>query len=112
MKFKTDDERGHGPENAYVAIVDVARRNATNEGLFTPKQKKLAATVKAMAQAAHTSSKVYMNYRQTKIAIKVSDYRARDKLSAEFKQLANFCDANNVTAVLNTHNSLIYEIKV
>ena len=113
MKIVQDDERGNGPVDKYAAVLDIARRNKENEGNFTSAQKSIADKVKTLAQAAHTTSKVYQpNYRQTKIAVKVSGFRSRDKMSAEYAKLVNYCDANGVTARLTNNNTtVIYEIK-
>ena len=113
MKTVSDDERGMGPANAYVAVLDIARRNTANEHNFTAAQKDLAYRVRKLAQAAHTFGKVYPpNFREHKIAVKVAGYRTRDRLSAEYAKLDAVCIANNITARLTNNNTtIIYEIK-
>lgn len=113
MKIVQDDERGNGPVDAYAAVLDIKRRNKENEGNFTTAQKSIADKVKTLAQAAHITGKVYSpNYRLSKIAVKVSGYRSRDKMSTEYNQLDSYCTANGVTARLTNNNTtVIYEIK-
>lgn len=94
-----DDERGSHAPDPFAAKMDIARRNAENEKLWSPSQKAKAQQLRKLAQAAHCNGGYAYppNWRETKMAVKVRDARpVLDKLGPGWSALDVFIAANNV----------------
>jgi len=108
MKIIEQEERQKAP-NALGAYLDAQRRNKENEGNFSRKEHELAEEVYKRAVDAYVRSRVYRNYRENFIAIKVENVSLKDKLGFAVPSLHKFCDQNGVEAV-KTGKNMIYRI--
>jgi hypothetical protein len=91
----------------WLAAEDARKRNKANEGLYDLQQHRDAEHLYALASKTY-ASRVYLNYRENFIAVKVetpriSDYRA-------IVELEKFCDDNAIERV-RTKNSVVYRFK-
>ncbi len=106
------EDRGNSPANPFAAIVDIEERNAANEGNFSAALKQRAEKLRKLAAEAHKDSgrTFAPNYRAKDIRIKVEGARPRDKLSAGWPALEEYCDKHGVEKHV-TKTGWIYVIK-
>lgn len=96
---------------AYVCIADAKKRNAANVVLFTDAQIAEGEKLFDQVQSAYFRSRVYRNYREKFIAVKVDAPKTADKISADVAKLNAFCVANNIDIVATKAN-VVYRIKI
>jgi len=108
MKIEKQEERAKAP-NPLGAYLDAQRRNKENINTFSRKEHELADAVYTQAVSAYTRSRIYRNYRENFIAIKVENVSIRDKLGNAVPKLHKFCEANSIEAVKIGKN-LVYRI--
>jgi len=96
MKYKEQDERELAPDPR-GAFLDAQRRSELNRGNFTDALKRTAQQLYSLAVDAYPRSRVYLNYRQKFIAVKVEGAHRPDH--TELTKLNEFCDANKVYGV-------------
>lgn len=107
-KVINNDDRSKLP--AYFCISQIKERDARYKENFSPAQVCLAEEVLALAKEAFFRSRVYMNYRDKFIAVKIDRPTMADRISSEAISLHSFCTDAGIEAV-NTASALIYRIK-
>lgn len=108
MKIEKQEERQKAV-NPLGAYLDAQRRNKENINKFSREQHELADAIYTKAVDAYTRSRIYRNYRDNFIAIKVENVSLRDKLGFAVPELHKFCENNGVEAVKIGKN-LVYRI--
>ena len=93
---------------AYVCLQDIKRRDAENEGLYSAAQMNAGAALLAKIEDAYIQSKVYMNYRQRFIAVKVNAPKFMDKASIRAVKLDLWCEANGIVIEHTRHGNMVY----
>ena len=68
---------------AFAAAMDAQRRNTNNKSLYSAAEIKRAITVMDLIDTAFRSTRLYINYRKTFIAVKAENARARDGMAKE-----------------------------
>lgn len=91
----------------WIAAEDARKRNRNNESLYSITQKNIADELYRLAFNVY-ASRVYLNYRENFIAVKVETPRISDY--ALLTTLEKFCDVNNIERV-RTKNSVVYRLK-
>jgi hypothetical protein len=86
MANYNDDEVSRG-QSAFFAVNDAARRNKENRPLYTNSQIESAEMLLDMTRKVFERSRVYLNYRETMITVKVAKPWAADKLKPEWDLL-------------------------
>ena len=85
--YKDEDEGVSRGQSKFFAVQDAARRNEKNRPLFSDLQAKSAELLVRATQSVFERSRVYLNYRETKITVKVTSPKAADKLKPEWDLL-------------------------
>lgn len=93
---------------AYVVIQDVKKRNKANEGLYSEQQLYAGEALLADIEDTYIRSKVYLNYRERFIAIKVSTPKFADKVSLQAAKLDAFCDTHGVVREHTRYGHIVY----
>ena len=78
---------------------DVKKLNAKHIGNFTQGQIKTSKVFHERVRSTFIRSKVYLNYRENFIAIKVHEPKMADKLTHEYTDLIDYCEQNKIKAV-------------
>jgi hypothetical protein len=91
----------------WIAAQDAKKRDRANETFHSDSAKQLGDELHALASSVY-SSRVFKNYRERFIAVKVETPRISDYQL--IKTLEDFCTANNIERVA-TKTSVIYRIK-
>ena len=106
MEFKVKDERDQAPD-PLAAYLDAERRSRNNQGRFSTKLKARAGKLFELAKLAYPSCRLYQNYREKFIAVKVESAHRPDHQALD--ELNKFCDVNNVYGV-KLGSNLVYRI--
>jgi len=93
---------------AYVVLADVKRRNEENESLYSEQQLLAGEALLAGIEDVYIRSKVYLNYRQKFIAVKVSAPKFADKVSLRAAKLDAWAEANGIVIEHTRHGHMIY----
>lgn len=93
---------------AYVVIEDVKKRNKANEGLYSEQQLHAGEALLADIEDTYIRSKVYLNYRERFIAIKVNTPTFADKVSLRAAKLDAFCDAHGIVREHTRYGHIVY----
>ena len=95
---------------AYVCIQDIKRRDNENKGNYTSEQLVAADAVHQLVEDVYGRSKVFMNYRQRFIAVKVNAPKFGDKVSLRAVKLDNWAAANNIVIEHTRFGNIIYRV--
>lgn len=93
---------------AYVCIQDAKRRDEENIGSYTLTQQSAADKLLAMVDDAYIRSRVFRNYRQRFIAVKVNKPTFADKVSLRAAKLDLWCEANGIVIEHTRHGNMVY----
>lgn len=96
MRNIDEDDRSCQP--AIVCVMDRRRRDELNRPLWTRAKQREGEQLKVRLQGIFIRSKVYLNYNETVITVKVDRPSLKDKLEqdAAWKQLEKDCKASNI----------------
>lgn len=97
---------------AYVVIQDVKRRNNENEKLYSEQQLLAGEALLAGIEDVYMRSKVYLNYRQRFIAVKVAAPKFADKVSLRAAKLDAWCEANGIVIEHTRHGHMVYRANI
>lgn len=109
MSYIQDETKSRLP--AYVCVADAKARDAKNIVLYNDSQIKAGEQLLEKVQGAYYRSKVYRNYRENFIAVKVDKPNIADKVSKEVQSLNTYCSQNGIDLV-STKSNLVYRIKL
>lgn len=109
MSYVQDETKSRLP--AFVCVADAKARDAKNIVLFNDAQIKAGQTLFEKVQNAYFRSRVYRNYRENFIAVKVDKPTTADKVSKEVAALTTYCTSNGID-VVTTKSNIIYRIKL
>jgi hypothetical protein len=104
-------EDGRSKQNARACVVDARAKDAENIKLFSTDQIAAGETLYQKAATAWFRSKVYRNYRENFIAVKVDRPTSADKLTPEVEALEEFVKANGIERAARS-TSIVYRIKL
>jgi hypothetical protein len=93
---------------AYVVLADVKRRNAENECLYNEQQLLAGEALLAGIEDVYLCSRVFLNYRQRFIAVKVNAPSFKDKVSLRAAKLDAWCEANGIVKEHTRHGHIVY----
>ena len=93
----------------WAATADAKAISAQNEGLFTDVEKFKAELIERLVKATFYKSRVFKNFRQNFIAVKVCDPSAEELISDECRKLYDACEANEVQ-VVHTKTGVIFRV--
>lgn len=110
MAYYDVDEEKRTRLPAWLAREDCERRNSQNFNLFTKEEISFGEQIRQRASNIFLRSRVFLNYRETFIAVKVEAPKIADKLNPEYSQLLKFAKDNKIR-VKKGRASLIFEIK-
>ena len=96
---------------AYVCLEDIKRRDAENEGLYSLAQVSAGAALLAHIEDVYIQSRVFLNYRQRFIAVKVNAPKFADKVSLRAARLDLWCEANGIVIEHTRHGNMVYRAK-
>ena len=78
MQTKFIENGDHQPK--WIVIADIEQRNAINQHLHPLSQRLLAERMKAdLERFYEPDTRVYINYRKTKIAVKVASHKIKNR---------------------------------
>ena len=110
MKYASEIDNESVVQDRIFAAADARRRNALNEGQYTAKQRAFAEAFKAQVANAYIRSKVYLNYRERFMAIKVANPSVRDRIGSAVAAVEDFCTKHGITAH-RTASAIVFRIK-
>ena len=93
---------------AYVVLKDIKKRNAENEGAYTLEQHAAADAMFLAIEEVYGRSRVFMNYRQRFIAVKVNAPQFGDKVSLRAAKLDAWADANGIVKEHTRYGHIVY----
>lgn len=94
---------------AWAAVEHAKELNAQNEGSFTAAEKFKAELIERLVTATFYKSRIFKNFRQNFIAVKVCDPSAEELISDECRKLYDACEANDVQ-VVHTKTGVIFRV--
>jgi hypothetical protein len=110
MKYLSEIDNENVVQDRIFAAADARRRNALYEGQYTDKQRAFAEAFRAQVANAYVRSRVYLNYRERFMAIKVERPSVRDRISSAVAQVEEFCAKHGITAH-RTASAVVFRIK-
>lgn len=110
MRYTSEIDNENVVQDRVFAAADARRRNALYEVQYTAKQRAFAEAFKDQVANAFIRSKVYLNYRERFMAIKVDRPSVRDRISSAVAAVEDFCAKNGIT-VHRTAGALVFRIK-
>ena len=110
MRYTSEIDNESVVQDRIFAAADARRRNALYEGQYTAKQRAFAEAFKAQVANAYIRSKVYLNYRERFMAIKVDRPSVRDRISSAVAGTEDFCAKQGITAH-RTASAIVFRIK-
>ena len=93
---------------AYVCVQDAKKRNAENIGSYSLDQQSAADALLAAVEDAYGRSRVFLNYRQRFVAVKVSAPVFADRVSLRAAKLDTWAEANGIVREYTRHGHLVY----
>lgn len=96
---------------AYVCLEDIKRRDAENESLYSLAQLSAGEALLAHIEDVYIQSRVFLNYRQKFIAVKVNAPKFMDKVSTRAARLDLWCEANGIVIEHTRHGNIVYRAK-
>lgn len=93
---------------AYVCLQDIKKRNKDNEGAYTLEQHAAADAMFKVIEEAYGRSRVFMNYRQRFIAVKVNAPQFADKVSLRAARLDAWADTNGIVKEHTRYGHIVY----
>lgn len=109
MAYKDVEERSALP--AFICRMDAKRRNSNNIDTYTPEQIKQAQRLYADVSNAYFRSRVFLNYRERFIAVKVEAPNYADKVSLEVRNLDKACEEAGYKKKATGKGSIVYRIE-
>jgi len=106
MKFNEREERDLAP-NPLAAYLDAERRSSNNRSRFSVELKQRASKLFELATQAYPKCRLYQNYREKFIAVKVEN--AQQPNDQALTMLYDFCERHNVYAV-KLGTNLVYRV--
>ena len=105
MKVTSRIENDRVVQMPWAVSVAVAAQNRQNEMLYTASQTKLGSQLFDRVRSVFKASRVFRNYRENFIAVKVSDPKVKPT-----RDLSKFCKDNAIT-LHETSRGIIFRIK-
>jgi len=93
----------------YKTAEDAEKRNKQNIESYSQEQVYKAETFRDMVVRAYFRSRIYLNFRERFIAIKVEAPNIRDKISKEAREVIEFADENDIK-IIKRRASLIFRL--
>ena len=106
MKFNEREERDVAP-NPLAAYLDAERKSSNNRSRFSVELKQRASKLFELATQAYPKCRLYQNFREKFIAIKVEN--AHQPNDRALTMLYDFCERHNVYAV-KLGTNLVYRV--
>ena len=98
--------------NKFAAAVDAGKRNAVNFDLYTDEQVAMADDFYITVCNTFLRSRVFKNYRQKFIAVKVDKVQRADLATLAAGALEEFCAEHDVKVKKTRTNAMIFELKL
>jgi|AntAceMinimDraft_1070359.scaffolds.fasta_scaffold00707_14 allophanate hydrolase subunit 1 len=92
----------------FAAMQNARMRNYANASLYTDAVKIRAERIKLLLEMLYSATNVYINYRKTKIAIKVADAQIKDR--KQLRAIEAEWAANGITKTISAQG-VIYSFK-
>ena len=102
-----DEQRSKLPK--WLCAEDAEKRNKQNIESYSQEQVYKAETFRDMVVRAYFRSRIYLNFRERFIAIKVEAPNIRDKISKEAREVIEFTDENDIK-IIKRRASLIFRL--
>mgnify|MGYP001263830451 FL=1 len=102
-----DEQRSKLPK--WLCAEDAEKRNKQNIESYSQEQVYKAETFRDMVVRAYFRSRIYLNFRERFIAIKVEAPNIRDKISKEAREVIEFADENDIK-IIKRRASLIFRL--
>jgi hypothetical protein len=110
MRYTSEIDNENVVQDRIFAAADARRRNAVYAALYTAKQKAFAEAFKDQVANAYIRSKVYLNYRERFMAVKVANPSVRDRIGSAVAAVEDFCTKHGITAH-RTAGAIVFRIK-
>ena len=108
MSYQDVEERSK--LHPFVCKEDAKRRDAKNIGRYTLEQIKQARQLEEDVRSAYFRSRVFVNYRERFIAVKVEAPQFADKVSLAVRELDEACEENGIQRAQLAKGTIVYRI--
>lgn len=108
MAYNDVEERSALP--AFICKRDAERRNANNFDAYSPEQVQQAQQLFSDVSEAYFRSRVFLNYRERFIAVKVEAPNLADKVSLAVRDLDLAVEEQGVKKVATSKRAIVYRI--
>ena len=110
MRYQSEIDNENVVQDRVFAAADAKRRNALYEGQYTAKQRAFAEAFRDQVANAYIRSRVYLNYRERFMAVKVASPSVRDRIGSAVAAVEDFCNKHGITAH-RTAGAIVFRIK-
>lgn len=110
MSYYDVDEDSRSALPAFIARQDCERINRENRDKYSLSEQVAAEEFKQLVDEAFFRRRTFLNFREKFIAVKIEAPKLQDKISAEYRAVMAFADANNIR-IKNGNASIIFQIK-
>lgn len=107
MNYIDNEEKSRLP--GWLCVEDAKKRNAVNEALYSESERQLAEIFANQARNAYIRSRVYLNYREKFIAVKIDKPSVSDKISVAVDALNRDAEALGYT-IVKTKSNIVYRL--
>jgi hypothetical protein len=107
MNHIDNEEKSRLP--GWICVEDAKKRNAENEALYSEDEKQLADMFAQQTRNAYIRSRVYLNYREKFIAVKIDKPSVSDKISVVVDALHKDAEALGYT-IVKTKSNIVFRL--
>ena len=107
MNHIDNEEKSRLP--GWICVEDAKKRNAQNEALYSETEKQLADMFAQQTRDAYIRSRVYLNYREKFIAVKIDKPSVSDKISVVVDALHKDAEALGYT-IVKTKSNIVFRL--
>ena len=93
----------------WICVEDAKKRNTQNESLYSESEKQLADIFAQQARNAYIRSRVYLNYREKFIAVKIDKPSVSDKISVVADALHKDAEALGYK-IIKTKTNIVFRL--
>jgi len=106
--YRTDDDLVNKQDHV-AAFLDAKRRNEEGRNLYSDEEVQAGEELKAQVEDVYFRRRVFLNYRDNSIAIKVTAPKVLDTYAPEYAELTKYVESHNIS-VKKLAKSIIFHI--
>jgi len=103
------DEELVNKQDPIVAFLDIRKRNEEGRNMYSDEEVAIADEFRAMVENVYFRRRVFQNYRDKTIAIKVTSPKVVDTYTADYSNLIKFAEEHSIK-IKKLAKSLIFHL--